>query len=794
MKITYKWLKDYIEFQHSPQELAGALTESGFEVEEVIETVKPFSSVTAGKVEKVEKHPDADKLSICLVTDGIESYQVICGAPNVQQGQTVPFAKVGAELPNGFKIKKAKIRGVESFGMICSKAELGLEKASDGIWAVEDEIKIGNDFYKFLETKQDYIFDLSITPNRPDCLSLIGFAREVAAITGSSIKFPDVSIKESKSSTIDSLIKISIEDQTGCPRYAGRVIKNISISSSPRWMQERLEAVGIRPINNIVDITNYVLMEYGHPLHAFDLAQIKGAEIIVRSSKPREKFTTLDGKERELPENTVLICDRDKPVAVGGIMGGLNSEVTDSTVDIFLESAYFKPERIALSSRRLGLSSEASQRFERGADPNGVITAINRASSLMQDLAGGTVAEGICDVYPKEIKPHRIPLNHDKINRLLGTSFSLDEIKERLLSVHLGIDGNDVVIPTFRPDLKINVDLAEETARLVNYSNLPVNLVTEVLYEQEQPCLEKRNTFLRNCMLELGIQEAFSSSMLKESEASPFTQEDVIRIMNPISDDLTVMRPSLLPGLLKAISYNINRNIHNIHFFEIGRIFKNFKGEKLPEQPYSLAAVICGERFIPDWSSKNTEIDFFDIKGFLENFISKISLDNSNFILYDNPCYFLVQETIALLAGEKDLVGLCGKIDPQICSLFGIETSVYAFELNVDILSRYFNNERTYKPVPRYPYSEKDMALVFNESVLSGDVLNYIQKIAGSLLNDIFVFDIFRGGNLPGDKKSLAVKMRFQSYERTLSDKEVDKLFHKIIDKTCKEFDASLRK
>jgi len=794
MKITYKWLKDYIDFPHSPQELSEALTESGFEVEKVIETVKPFSGVTTGRVEKVEKHPDADKLSVCEVTDGNETFQVICGAPNVELGQIVPFAKTGAKLPNGFKIKKAKIRGVGSFGMICPKEELGLEKSSAGIWAVEEDVTIGEDFYSYLEARQDYIFDLSITPNRPDCLSLIGFAREVGAITGNNIKLPEASVKENRSKNVNSFIKIIIDNQDGCPRYAGRVIKGISIAPSPLWMQERLEAVGIRPINNIVDITNYVLMEYGHPLHAFDLEQINGKEIIVRSSRPNEKFTTLDEKERKLPENTVMICDSKNPVAVGGIMGGLNSEVTDSTTDIFLESAYFKPERIALSSRRLGLSTEASQRFERGADPNGVIAAINRASALMQDLAGGTVAEGICDVYPNEIKPHRIPLDYEKINRLLGTSFSLQEIKDKLAAVKLRFDGSDVIIPTFRPDLKINVDLAEEMARLVNYSNLPVNTVTEILFDQEQPYLETRNSFIRNNMLELGIQEAFSSSMLKEGEAAPFTEEDLTRIMNPISDDLTVMRPSLLPGLLKSVSYNINRNIPNIHLFEIGRVFKNYKEDNLPEQPYSLAAVICGKRFVPDWSNNSDEIDFFDIKGYLENFISKISLDNSKFILYDNSSWFSDKETIALVTGENETAGLCGKINPQICKLFGIETPVYAFELNIDILSKYFNNERTYKPVPRYPYSERDMALVFDESILSGDVLKYIEKTAGTLLSDVFIFDIFRGGSLADNKKSLAVKMRFQSHERTLSDKVVDKLFHKIIDKTCREFNASLRK
>jgi len=794
MKITYKWLKEYIDFEESPQELAEKLTNAGFEVEELIPTVQDFSGVLVGYVEKVDKHPNADRLSVCRVTDGSESYQVICGAPNVAEGQTVPFAKVGALLPNDFKIKKAKIRGVESFGMICSKEELGLEKSSAGIWAFDEKLRPGTDVHELLSAKQDYIFDFFITPNRPDCLSLTGFARETSAITGKPFHLPEVTLKESGSERADSHISVFIHDTEGCPRYAARVIKGIKIGPSPQWMQERLEAVGMRPINNIVDITNYVLMETGHPLHAFDLQKIKGAEIHVRSSHAHEKFVTLDEKERLLPENTVLICDNERPVAIGGIMGGLNSEVSETTVDILLESAYFLPTRISRSAKKLGLISEASQRFERGADPNGVIRAIDRAAALMAEFASGTVAKGIVDVYPQKIEKQVIPLETEKINKLLGTDFSESLIKEKLRSLELEIEDDRVIVPTFRVDLKIGVDLAEEVARLVNYSNLPANKATLIQYERPQPETEKRLSAFRSVLLELGLQEAFTSGMLSKNEVEPFIEAPPVQILNPISDDMTVMRPSLLPGLLKAVRYNINRNISDIRLFEIGRVFRESRGNDLPEQPYQLAFIISGRRYSGEWNSPDADVDFYDVKGYLENFISKIFLDKSHFILYDKASYFATDETIALLSESDNLLGLCGRVSTNVCSVFGIENPVYAVEIELDELSGFISYGRTYKEVPRYPYSEKDMALVCDEQTLSGDIVDFIQKRGGKLLQEAYVFDIYRGKNLEPGKKSLAIKMRFQSAERTLSDREVDKLFFKIIDEVTRKFNASLRK
>ena len=792
MKVSYNWIKDYVKFNESPEELAAKLTEAGFEVEEVYPVIKEFSNVVVGYVESVEKHPSADKLSICKVSDGKESYQVICGAPNVAAGQIVPFAKIGAVLPGNFKIKKAKIRGIESYGMLCSKEELGLEKSSDGIWAFEEKLDAGIDFNEVLKNKKDYVFDLAITPNRPDCLSMIGIAREVAAITKNILQHPKIDLKEDSSLDINKMVNINIDDKIGCPRYACRIIKDVKIGPSPDWMQTRLESVGVRPINNVVDITNFVLMEYGHPLHAFDLAHVNGPEINVRKSQKGERFTTLDDKERELPENTVMICDKDKTVAIGGIMGGQNSEVTESTVDVLLEGAYFEPTHIAKSSRGLGLSTEASQRFERGADPNGVIKAIDRAADLMADLATGRIAMGIADAYPKKIESQKVPFRPARANHLLGSYLSEKQIIDTIKSIELEYDGSNVIAPTFRVDLKQEADIIEEVARLTGYSNLPTLQTTEINYSIEPAPLENFLNFVRKNLLELGINEAVTNSMLKSSEIQYFKEGNPIPILNPISDDMTTMRPSLIPGLLKAVSYNLNRNQSNIRFFEIGRIFKNYKVNELPDQPYSLCVMMTGHRLAPNWDSGEEQIDFYDIKGYLEAFLQKIFLDNFQLFLYDKSSYFDIKEAISIHVKNKE-IGLCGKLGPNITKDFDINKPVYTFVLDLDMLMPLINTSRSFKSISKFPHVEKDMAIVLDKKIQAGNVLDTIKKTGGNLLQTIEIFDIFEGGNIPSGKKSLAIRMRFQSEERTLNDMEIDKIFRDVISQTTKTFNATLR-
>ncbi len=792
MKVTYRWLKEFVDFNETPFELADLLTEAGLEVEEVAPLVKPFSGVVVGYVEKVEKHPNADKLSVCQVKTDEGAYQVICGAPNVRAGQYVPFAKVGAQLPIGIKIKKAKIRGVESFGMICSKEELGLEAHSDGIWDFEKELPLGKDLYSLLEAEQDWVFDIAITPNRGDCLSVYGIAREVAALTGNPLKQLHFDVTENSEEKIENLVKIQIHDAEGCPRYAGRIIRNVRITESPEWMQKKLQAVGLRPINNIVDITNYVLIELGHPLHAFDLATLAGPEIHVRASKAGDRFVTLDDKERVLPENTVMIYDAEKPVAIGGIMGGQNSEVTEKTKDVFLESAFFKPERIATASKRLGLSTDASQRFERGADPENVIRAINRAAQLMVELADGQVVQGIYDVYPSPVRQKEIPLDVARINTILGTDFSQEEVVKRLTSIQLQVKDNKVVVPTFRHDLSIVEDLAEEVARLVNYSNLPSKEFTKISYHLPQSEHEQHLRFLREQLLALGLQEVFTQSMVKKEEAMPFATEEPIQIKNPVSDDMAYMRPSLFAGMLKAISHNVNRNNRDLHFFELGRIFTHFDQKNIPTQPYSVAVAITGHRYLPGWNVSEEMVDFYDIKGYLEAFLQKIFLDKGQIILYDKAKHMVGDETVALKV-DDEIIGVCGKIHPDVCKVFDIERPVYGFELNVDALVKHLNFDKHFRSIPKFPYSERDIALVLDEGIAAADVVAFVKKHGGSLLQSVEVFDVYQGDKIPQGKRSVAIRLRYQSTERTLSDQEVDRYFKEIIAKTTKHFSASLR-
>jgi len=688
MRVSYNWLKDYVDFDLTPDQLSEKLTMVGFEVEEVIETLPKFENIIVGKVKSCEKHPDADRLSLCEVELPDEVFQVICGAPNVKAGQKIPFAQIGVVLPNGLKIKKAKIRGVESFGMICSEEELGFADKSDGIWELPQDWQIGDDVYGNLEDTQDYIFDLAITPNRPDALSMIGIAREVAAFTSNKLKLPEINLVEDNEEAPD-FIKIEIDNPEGCPRYAGKIIKDIEVNASPKWMAERLVKAGVRPINNIVDITNYVLMETGQPLHAFDYSYIKDQKVIVRFSKENEKFTTLDENERELPNETIMICDGKKPVAIGGIMGGLNSEVSDTTKTVFLESAYFNPVYIARASKRLGLSTEASQRFERGMNPNGVVFAANRAAQLMCKYAGGKILSGTVDNYPSTINSKKYEVRVDRINKVLGTTLSEKNMMKILNSLEIDYKDGKVTIPTFRPDLEREVDIVEEIARCINFDNIPVKEKTNIFYENIINDKDTYFYFLKNQLAELELSESLTNSMIPKNIVPDENKENyLIPLYNPISDDMNVMRPSIFPGLLKSVSYNLNRNQGNIRLFELGRIFIRLNDQFESQQPYNLTGVLCGNKNNPNWSATADKIDYYDIKGIAESFLNKIFLDKVEFILYDSHIYFDKKVCLAIKKGDQTF-GYFGKINTEILNSFDIGLIAYrlyslSLALNVD--------------------------------------------------------------------------------------------------------------
>jgi phenylalanyl-tRNA synthetase beta chain len=791
MKVSYNWLKEYVTCDFSPEELAAELTMVGIEVEEIISMLPEFHGIIVAKVKAVEKHPNADKLTICQVYTGKETVQVICGAPNVSQGQTVPFAPPDTSLPNGMRIKKAKIRGTESFGMICSEEELGLAKESEGIWELPQEWQVGQDVHSILLNQQDYVLDLSITPNRPDAMSMIGIAREVAAITSGKYKFPEIKFKESQQQAKD-VVSVEIQSPNGCPRYAARVIKDLKIGPSPAWMAQRLEAGGIRPINNIVDITNYVLLELGQPLHAFDLAQISGNKIIVRDSVPNEIFTTLDEKDRVLPANTVMICDAQKPVAIGGIMGGLNSEVSYTTVDVLLESAYFTPTRIASSSKKLGLSSEASQRFERGIDPEGVIRACDRASGLLAEYAGGTVLSGVVDSYPIKYKARKVKIRPDRVNIVLGTDLSENEISNILHRLEIKYDKSHAIVPSFRPDLEREVDLIEEVARIVHFENIPTREQTELDYNILPNENELLLTFIKSQILELGFSEVITNSMISKRDLDAVKSNNPIMVINSISDDMNAMRPSLIPGLLKIAAHNINRNIPDLRIFELGRVFLNTDDYSPESQPYYISGLIHGIRAKTGWEKSLLPIDFYDIKGIVQAFLNKIFLDKYEFILYDRNIYFDSNQVVGIKV-KNTLVGHFGLIKQGVGKQFEIESPVFGFEFSLMDLQSRIELNRHYQDYSRFPYVEKDVAFIVDISTGAGEIENVIWETGKPLINYVEVFDLYQSDILGDNKKSIAFRMRFQSHDRTLKDKEVNSLFDRIIKVVQQKIEASLR-
>ncbi len=790
MKISYNWLKDYLHLSEDPRRLADQLSLVGLEVEEVIEKRLDFENVVVGKVIDVKLHPNADKLRLCQVDTGTQQLSIVCGAPNVAEGQTVPVAKVGAELPIGLKIKKAKIRGESSEGMICSEAELGLADHSDGIWELPESLPLGVPLHEALNFEADFIYDIAVTPNRPDCLSHIGVAREVGAIVGRHLHKPDVTFRENDAKAVDQ-VKIRIENPAGCPRYSARVIRNVKVGESPAWMVRRLEAVGMRSINNIVDITNYVLMETGHPLHAFDFDNISGQEVIVRDSSEGEKFVTLDDKEHTLKAGTVLICDGEKPVALGGIMGGLNSEVSQETVNILLESAYFNPLSIQNSARYLGIASEASQRFARGADPNGTTYALERAAKLMMELAGGDICQGIVDVYPEPVSSWEVALDTARINTLLGTRLSSGEMGTILEGIDLQVADGQVLIPTYRPDLTRVADIAEEISRLYGLDKIPAREKFEINYDMRKNFLDEFVDSLKNLMTGMGLQEVITPSMINSSLWEKVTGEPVYPILNPISRDMDGMRNSLIPSLLNVIKYNQNRQSKNLRIFEINRVFKApQKAGDLPQEELRLGIALTGLRDGELWYSSRQNTDFYDIKGSVELLLDKINLDNWKFIYYSD---FAIEDKGLAVSLDKDVVGGLGRLRRDVAAAFDLEEEIFVAELKVASLFQYATKENRYRQIPKFPAAERDLAFLVSEEVEAENLVKVIRENGGKYLKQVDVFDLYRGKQIPDGMKSIAFHLTFQSPERTLTEEEVNQKFEAVIGAVVKSFDAKLR-
>jgi phenylalanyl-tRNA synthetase beta chain len=802
MLVSLKWLKDYVDIELTAEKLAHELTMAGLEVDE-IKTIRPqFSGVVVAEILSVKPHPSADRLSLCSVSDGTQNYPVVCGANNIAPGDIVPLAKVGAVIPGGYTIKSSVLRGEKSDGMLCSEAELEVGDDASGIMHLPSDLPLGVPLETALNIG-DTVFNVGVTPNRSDCLSMIGMAREVAAITGKKIKQPSVNVKES-SEDINPLTSVKIIDAEACPRYTARMIKNVQIGVSPVWMKTRLEAAGLRAINNIVDVTNFVMLEMGQPLHAFDFRFLKEGRIVVRKSKENEEFISLDGKSRMLPADTLLICDGVKPVAIGGIMGGLNSEVKEDTQVIFLESAYFNPPSIRRSARKLAMPTDAAFRFERGIDPEGVVKALNRAAQLIADLSGGSICKNYIDEYPEKISTAQdIPLRLDRIRQVIGMEIGAKDVVRILRSIGMVLKQNGkgrylVTPPTCRVDILREIDLIEEVIRLYSYDRVPVTLpavaVTEIAVIPRLD-LEER---IRQLLIGSGYTEivnySFGIPVAADILCLPEKDERrrLVRIKNPLGEDLSVMRTTMIYGLLETAKKNANNGSFDLSIFEIGRIFLRRKAGELPEEKNILAGLLTGKMTDDLWGKRKT-VDFYTLKGCLENIFFDLKLNNCRYNSTAVEPFLHPGKSCGIYLDDRK-IGFLGEVHPDVLEKIDLKNNAYVFEINLDILiSAYLDRNITYQEISKFPAVMRDAAFVIPDTMEADQMLNIVLGQKEDLLENVSIFDVYTGKEISQGTKSLGLRFSYRAPARTLTDLETNTVHDRIVQNTVNLTGAKIR-
>jgi len=793
MKLSYNWLKELIpDLLWNPEEVAEKLTMSGTEAESLHPAWPELEGVVVCHVEKIDLHPEAKHLKICQVNIGQKKLQTVCGAPNVERGQRVALALPGAKLPDGLEMKEAETKGIKSTGMICSEKELGIGEVADAILVLDETVSTGTSLAEALRLK-DWILELEVTPNRPDCLSHLGIARELCALGGGTLKLPETHFPEVEIETA-SEVEVQIEDEIGCPRYTARIIKGVEIKPSPKWMALRLESLGIRSISNIVDITNWVLLETGHPLHAFDYDNFSQRRVLVRKAKPGERFLTLDGVGRTLSSNSLLITDGETPVAIAGIMGGEKSEVSGSTQNILLESAYFDPPTTRRASKELGLVSESSYRFERGTDPENAVFASNRATRLIRKLAGGEVLKGLVDCYPNRVTFPRVRLRSRRVSTVIGIEIPKEQSRDILTGLGFRVEGDEtfeVSVPSYRPDITREVDLIEEIARILNYDNIPAlerpggELVTPLPKEQEL------TRAISGILCGRGFFETVTYIFKEPGKYGVFGDDDgFVQLLNPISEGLSILRPNLTGSLLETVNYNLNRYEKNIRIFEIGKVY--FKsGEKEFSERWRLAAAISGHRERRHWSLSPTPVDLFDLKGELEGLLERLNLPDVSF-RPKGDAIFEAAKGFDLFS-EDQCLGEFGKIAEEVLEAFDIKEAVFSFEIDFERLLKLVPRERRYQFLPKFPPVDRDIAIVVDHRILAGEIEKSIRELDLDSLEEISPFDQYVGKQVPPGKKSLAFSIRYRSPERTLTEKEVESSQKRLVQHLKAKFGAQLR-
>jgi len=793
MKLPLSWLKEFIDLPHSPAQIAQILTLAGLEVDAVDSILPSFSQVVIGEVLSTEKHPDADKLCVAQVTDGIETYQVVCGAPNCRPGIKTAFAMIGATLTEEdgktFKIKKSKLRGVESSGMLCAALELNLGANKEGIIEFDRHMTTGTDIASLYA---DTVFEISLTPNLGHCASVLGVARELSAATGIPLKMPTINLIE-EDLLATQMATVSIHDFERCSRYACRLIQNLTIAPSPEWLVKRLELSGVRSINTVVDVTNYVMLELGHPLHAFDYDELTGHEIIVRCASKGEKFITLDGKERTLTEEDLLICDKNKAIAIAGVMGGKNSEVSDKTHTVLIEAAYFSPTAIRRTSKRLGLQTDASKRFERGTDFNSIGRSLSRAAMLLQQIAGGKVTHGIIDVKESETIKRAITCRLSRANNMLGTHLGASEVGSIFQRLEMpntwdGQDTFNVEIPSYRLDVQSEIDLIEELARIYGFENIPktepryhsstLNHAPIYLFEKE----------IRSRLMAEGLQELLTCDLIGPSslelvQGDAMGKEAIVHVMNPTSIEQSILRTSMLPGLLNVVKYNVDRQNHDISGFEVGRIhFKD--GGKYIEQ--TVAGIVLTGKSRPHlWDQKGKDVDFYELKGIVENLMEQLEIHNYVFKENDLRTFHTGRQAAIMV---KDLeVGSLGEIHPSIQRRLDVPGRIMFAELNLNDLYPLRGKNAKMKDIPIYPTSERDWTLTLKEETLVEQVLSIIRSVKSKLLESATLLDLYRSDKLGIGLKNVTFHFVYRDREKTISQEALELEHARIINESLRE-------
>ena len=802
MKISYSWLKDYLDFEQTPDEVADILTLTGLEVEEVYKSGSDLTGVVVGKVLTSEKHPNADKLSICTVNTGSETVQIICGAPNVAAGQTVAVATVGSTLPlilpdgSNLVIRKSKIRGEISEGMICAEDELGIGENHSGIMVLGDHLTAGTPISKVLNNSVDYVFEIGLTPNRPDASCHLGVARDLAAVINQTLKKPYQSVQSDTIADLDE-ISVSIVDTDKCHRYVGILIRNVFVKDSPDWLQKRLRNIGLRPVNNIVDATNFVLHEMGQPLHAFDFDLIQSKQIVVQSFDHEITFRTLDKQDRKIPAGSLLICDENKPLALAGIMGGLNSEISTETRNVFLESAYFEPISVRKTSKAVSLQTDSSYRFERGIDPNITYAAAKRCAEMIADLAGGTIESGHLDVHPVKTEPKQVQLRLQRLNKIIGMEFTANQAVSILKSLEFDVKKNggdiiDCVVPTFRPDVTTEIDLIEEVARIFDYNKIPN---PDYIKFSRPEALSFRENFqerVRQIVVNLGFQEIYANSLLPQHVAELFAnQEDLVSTQNPLSVDTAVMRPSLAPGFIRAAAFNFNRDVDGVAFFEIGNVFKKSENgtyHKGIKEETNLLLGCGGKSRIESWNQKSAQFSVFDVKGSINQLLKDLKIDQKITMFNESD------NKLTYYAGN-DIIGELMVLPGNQKKVFDTNFELFCAEISLTKIQRLAEEVKAlkYHPVPKFPGVDFDLAIVVNQQVDAGDLMLLIRQTSGPLLKSIHVFDLFEGKSIGDGKKSIAFRLKFIDESKTLTINDVDSIISRIVKRLEKSFEATLR-